>query len=57
MLGFASWARHVGMRVEREVVRIAINRPAVRGALHLEAHSELPPMIDALIADGMLCIA
>ncbi len=57
MLGFASSARHVGMRVEREVLRIAINRPAVRDALHPEAHSEVAPMIDAVAADSTLCIA
>ncbi len=57
MLGFASSARHVGMRVEREVLRIAISRPAVRDALHPEAHSELARMIDAVTADSPLCIA
>lgn len=56
-LGFASSARHVDMRVEREVLRIAINRPAVRDALHPEAHSELALTIDALTADRILCTA
>ena len=57
MLGFAISARHVGMRVEHEVLRVAINGPAVRDAPHPEAHSELAPMIDALTADRILCLA
>ena len=45
------------MRVEREALCVAINRPTVRDALHPEAHSEAAPMIDALTADSILCIA